>query len=81
MKQTKHKQCKNCNFCNRVYRKWGYRLWADKLYYCIFREEMTERDYTCGSWCKKHTTYDFSAQRFDGVVNDIKLMGEYLKGK
>lgn len=80
---TKRKnKCNNCEFCKRVYFEGYYRYWHfRKIYYCVKLNKITDVDDGCEQWRKSKPCYDFSAQRFDGVIKDIEAIAEYLGDK
>ena len=79
MKRTKTKNCKSCNFCKRVYRKFGYFFSKFDLYYCSVHNLIVEVENSCEIWQQKKILYDLSAKRFDEAEEDIKILKDYFK--
>lgn len=71
--------CGNCNNCKKIYGKYAYKYHREKTNYCTIKEEITQADSVCDSWCKKQTEYDLSPQRFDEVKNDLKAILKLTK--
>jgi len=72
------KICKFCGNCKTLYRCGRYRLFRIKKYYCVLREEIIDRENSCGKWCKRKVEYDLSPQRFDEVQKDIKELEKFI---
>ena len=78
MKRGRH--CKNCNACKRLYRRYWFRFFGDKLYYCNAREEITALDGYCEQWKKKKAEYSVSAERLKQAEEDLRFLMEEFKG-
>lgn len=79
MKPPNRKTCKNCNACKRLHRKCWCFLWAQKLFYCELRDDLTDPANRCDRWQPKRTVCDFSPQRFDEVKEALEFALEYYK--
>ena len=77
---TKRKnKCNNCEFCKGVYFEGYYKYWIFRnIYYCVTLNKIIDVDDGCEQWRKRKPHYDFSAERFDGVVKDIETLAEYF---
>lgn len=72
------KICKFCGNCKTVYRRGRYKYFKERTYYCTLREEIINRENSCGKWCKRKVEYDLSPQRFDEVQKDIKEFEKFI---
>ena len=79
MCQSKTKICKFCNACKALYTVGRYRYWKTKLYYCTIADKIVNVKSSCANWHRKHVEYDLSAQRFDEVENDVRMLEKYMK--
>lgn len=81
MKRIRNR-CARCDACKRVYFKGYYRYWTfRKIYYCATLNKIIDVNDGCEQWCKKEACYDFSAQRFDDVIKDVKKISQYIDEK
>ena len=72
------KICKYCGNCKTLYDCGRYRLFRLKKYYCALREEIIDRENSCGEWCKRKVEYELSPQRFDEAEADLKKIFELI---
>ena len=68
--------CKNCNFCKIVYRKFIFDL---ENLYTIKKDFIIEKNIICTNWERKVAKYDLSDKRFLEVENAIMELIENLK--
>lgn len=64
-----------------MYSRFGFSYYEDyNMFYCTIKESVTAANSVCEQWTPKvKEKADFSAERFDGVEQDIKKLMELLK--
>lgn len=81
MTRRKNK-CNNCEFCKRVYFEGYYRYYYFReIYNCAMLNKIIDVNSNCEQRRKRNIRYDFSAERFDGVIKDLETLAEFFGDK
>lgn len=75
----KAKTCKTCNFCKKIYRRFFYRFWKEKIDYCIQKSMLTEDNFSCSFWTEKTKEIELSPQRFANAEEDLLTIYKTIK--
>ena len=73
MRTIKIKKCKNCQYCERLYRK-IIKFWKMQRFVCVNCNRLIKLNDSCEQWQRKVIEYDFSSERFDYVEECLRYI-------
>ncbi len=78
MRTIKIKKCKNCQYCERLYRQ-IIKFWKMQRFVCVKCNKLIKLNDSCEQWQRKVIEYDFSPERFDYVEKCLRDIVDIYK--
>lgn len=75
---SKKNKCKTCDYCKKVYIKFGFRYFHCKRHYCVLLNLLIGIDGGCENWQAQKNEYNLSTQRLHSVEDDIEFIYDYF---